>query len=73
MIQTLIYRTVSKMFPAYRDSVWRDGFEVGKSNAERDYMKQIELRLEKNSLKEFSSDELKLGYDYAVKLIKGDF
>lgn len=72
MIQTAIYRTLSKLFPGYRDAVWNDGYEIGKNTTKRHFMKQINLRLEKNSLKDFSSDELKLGYDYAVKLIKGE-
>lgn len=72
MIQTFIWRTISKLFPNYRDAVWNDGFQIGKNVTERDYEKQINLKLSKYSLNDFSSDELKLGYDYAVKVVKGE-
>lgn len=65
-IQTLI----SKLFPDVTGEIYMEGYEKGHQVGIRDQYSEIMGELKTKSVNDFSADELKLGYSYAVAIVK---
>jgi hypothetical protein len=61
---------ISKMFPDITGQIYMEGYEKGHSTGRRDQFSEIIGELKTKSVNDFSADELKLGYSYAVAIVK---
>lgn len=51
------------------DDAWQEGYDKGLSRARHEILQVIRKELERSSLKDFESDELKLGYNVAQGIV----
>lgn len=51
------------------DEAWVEGFEFGKNKAAKEIEQILKRALAEGSLNDFSSDELKLGYNVAQGIV----
>ena len=65
-LQTLI----SKLFPGVTGEIYMEGYEKGFLVGARNQYGEIIGELKSKSVNDFSADELKLGYSYAVAIVK---
>lgn len=57
------------LFGAALDDAWQEGFDKGSSRARAEVISMIRRELQESSLRDFSSEELQLGYNVAQGIV----
>jgi hypothetical protein len=71
-MKKLIRKALWKVFPNTVWEIWRDAHETGQSDGRSSLMTLIERDLKLHDLSDFDEPGLTLGYQHAVKAIRGE-